>query len=246
MPFVDNTSLLARLAQQNPEFAVSAAFLSGSLRRNYLLHESAHCIAHSVLSAMPTLGDGEDAGAGDRFVLEALLGESFAMAAEKTAWALAHSPTHVFLYSLNSYTANDPEVRRIADEAIALTSAATVFRLAFITFFYLNAGTAVPEDTECDSFVDLAAGDEPVSDTARSYLKRVVKEALSLNLAFRQDTTPTYFRLLNCEEAFARLRERKLDVACMESLGLREVLNRLTPIAIDASPATSFFRTAGY
>ncbi len=244
IPVTDNTALLKRLARERPDFNVTGTFLSGALRHNFLLHESAHCIAHAVLSGMPSVGNGHADSAGERSVLEALIGESFALAAERTAWTLADSPTHMLFYSLNSYTGQDRGIRRVADEAISLVGMATAFRLAFVTFFFLNTGTAAPDESATDSFIELATGGDPLPASAGECLRKAVKDALRLSEAFRGETTPTYFRLLGYEQEFTRFIERRVDAARMHSLGLTEVLDRLAPLAVDAGSTPSLAHAA--
>jgi hypothetical protein len=235
VPYLDNGVMLRRLVEENPEFDIPGPFMIESLRHNYLIHESSHCIAHRVLACREDIGNG--AGSNDRFVLDAIIGESFANTAERLAWALADTPTHILFYSINSYMSWHAEHRKIIDAALAAKGVECLFRLALATFLFQNTRPTTPDGATLESFIDLAVRGERLAADERECLNTAVTKSLTLSVVFRKDTTPAYFRLLGCAPEFARLAERPLDAADIESLGLLDTFDHLAQIATKGIPA---------
>jgi hypothetical protein len=86
-------------------------FLLGNLRRNYLLHESAHCIAHHVFKQMDARGSNVDK---KTLVLDNLFAESFANATETFAASLLETTAEKFFFNLSSFMSYIPAVKEAA------------------------------------------------------------------------------------------------------------------------------------
>jgi hypothetical protein len=105
IPYFDTLSTLGRLLERDPRVALSPGFLLSNLKANHAFHESAHCVAHSVLEnfrADLTLLETDEKR---RYVVEALFAECFANVVELLGTTCERMPiSDVLFYGLNSYT----------------------------------------------------------------------------------------------------------------------------------------------
>lgn len=218
IPFFDTAVTVRRLIEANPEAKLAPGFIATNIKRNFAFHESAHCVAHSILRrAEPELtliAPGEK----QRFVLESVLAESFANTVEALG-SLFHFmpiPDGVF-YPLNSYWPADREREGILNRAAAELGIETRFRLLFASYFESNLATEAPTGATYERVAESAGCSAGHAGLARE----ITMIAFGLSTGFRESTTPAYFELLGYAREYGDLaRSAWLSVAQNRSLAL--------------------------
>lgn len=194
IPYIDNAASVRRLLEQQPKLALTGSFIASIITANHAFHESAHCVAHTLLEPFRgALGPERES-----FVVGALFEESFANAVENLGRALSHMPVpDIVFYNLNSYM-------RKADESPKLKSLLDcgeprlAFRLLLLALFEANLTDEKPDERTRLRVAEAAgatAHDGEVADAA-------VDIAFGLSEGFRGNTTPNYFRLLGYSEDY--------------------------------------------
>jgi hypothetical protein len=201
IPYLDNGRSVNRLLQSQPKLSLPAGFLATIIRPNRVFHESAHCVAHAVWE--PLQNDLERMAGGERaaFVLSAVFEESFANAVEHLGSGLScmQVPDHLF-YNLNSYM----HKRAFQGELQVLlnsTEPRIAFRLLLFSLFEANLTDGDPTEA-IRTAIGQAAGAGSEQDPE---LKAAVDLGFGLSPAFREKTTPYYFRLLGCAKDYDAL-----------------------------------------
>jgi len=171
------------------------------VKRNYLLHESAHAVAHAML---PHTGAGVALRqlplAADQFIVRSILEESFANTVERVGFGLAKSSMHQLLYAFNSYIPfQQPQVGALC-EAIAQFGFGTVFAMGYLLHYASNWPPQAITSADLQRWLDKLA---PQGGDRCAQLLRA--GGFHVNPKFRDETTPAYFALHGYEDAFARL-----------------------------------------
>jgi hypothetical protein len=189
IPYHDTGNTFLRLRQRYPDAAPSPFFILGNLKRNYVFHESAHCVAHSVLT-------------GGEFVLEAMFAESFANTVERlgTVFHSMSLPDLVF-YPLNSYIAPEASTKTLMEKAEADAGSFLRFALLFLGSFEANIATGGLEEPAFERI--LRAIDCPAD--REGLAREIISFAFSLNTGFRNSTTPMYFEFLGRRKEYTCL-----------------------------------------
>jgi hypothetical protein len=202
IPYFDTATTFRRLVAANPSARLPPGFLAGNLKRNYVFHESAHCVAHSTMSRMETEWRGVARHEAGRAVLEAILAESFANTVEALGSVCRHLPVsdRVF-YSLNSYFSHSEQLQNVLDQAGADLGPELRFTVLFFSYFEANLAIGPPADSTYQRIVE-AGG----CGAGQSGLGRKIADAgFKLNAGFRENTTPAYFELLGLTREYEAL-----------------------------------------
>ena len=234
VPMVDNTSSLVRIAAMGgPSFAVSSKFLTKVFKRNYLLHESAHYIAHHIIGLnSSSMHDSIFASEEERAVAAALLGEAFATTAERLAWALADNRTHILLLNLNSYVDYREPNHNMVTECLESFGVPAMLRLGMTASFLNNLKKAPVTDLECNAILDhLFPGIK--DNVATEKLRPLVAHVFSVAPAFFEETTPAYFRLLGREKVFVEMSGRNFSLDELENI-MEPIMPKLLEIITPA------------
>jgi hypothetical protein len=193
IPYFDTASSFRRLIVAHPAARLSPGFLAGNLKRNYAFHESAHCVAHSIMSRMETEWRAVCRDEAGRAVLEAILAESFANAVEALGSICRHLPIsdRVF-YSLNSYFLHSEKLQNLLDKAGADLGPELRFIVLFFSYFEANLALGPPADSTYPRIVEAGGCSADQAGLARE----IADAGFKLNAGFRETTTPAYFELL--------------------------------------------------
>jgi hypothetical protein len=236
VPYNRNAAACRRMVARNPGFALSGAHLVDTLRRNVILHETAHCLLD--LCVPPAPGAGRSSAA-EEFVLRSLISESFANAAERVAWALAQTPTHMLFFSLHTTYIFDRPRHEMLGAAIARWGYNAVFRLAFHVFYFYNTRGEPDPRPPTEEILEATFGHEPLTPAERAGLRDLAEQAFMLNAGFRQNTTPTYFRLHGVEDVFLNLSNSPNSHLSWQRLAGRELVDTLGEVVGDHSYAAA-------
>jgi hypothetical protein len=202
IPYHSTGETLQRLIETNPRVALSPGFLLSSLKANFVLHESAHCVAHSVLlereAAFSILAPQER----ERFVLSAALEESFANTAERLGTLSVYRPmADEIFYALNSNITQAKGFTKTLKKGEAELGEKLRFSLLLISSFNANLVGGEPDEAACERIMNVVGCDATDKETARE----VIETGFSLNHRFREYTNPLYFEMLGYGKEYARV-----------------------------------------
>jgi hypothetical protein len=209
IPYLDTGSAFRRIVDAHPHGELPLGFIAASLRRNHGFHESAHCVAHSVIEK-----HGMTAPPGnERSVLHAIFSEAFANTVEVLGSVVRHKPAldNVF-YPLNSYYSFDERRADVFARAEARLGTEMLFRILLFSHFEANLNAEKPSASTCERIVEASecvAVDIPL-------VNELIGTGFRLNPSFRDYTTPAWFELLGQGREYAAL---------ASSLWLREPAN---------------------
>lgn len=220
IPYFDNVSVLRQLYQQKPDIELPTRLLYEVLKRNYVFHETCHCVAYAVIESQSRVLD-HFHSENERFVASAFLQEAFANSMERLSTAIAHSKTYAFFMNMNNYMPHESAKEEFWRSALSSFGFPRLFALTFLSFLALNLqgrDKAFPKE----QVVDLA-GFSSATEGEAQLLNRLLDKEIHLSDVFREETTRGYFRLYGCEAELCSIRDANL----LEDANLRPDLSRL-------------------
>jgi hypothetical protein len=253
VPYCDNVSPLRAMASRSASLGLPPAvlrFLLGNLRRNYLLHESAHCIAHGVLQHIDARGSHVDK---KTVVLDNLFAESFANATETLAASLLETTAEKFFFNVSSFMSYLAAVKDAAWRLGSKYGPSGLFKIICFSYFLANLRFEEVTPEMSDLCVSLSLDGAGLDEDDKQSLAVIYENSLKLNEKFREETAAVYFGFLGCHDEFAALHRfnvvedsghlsRYLDALnVLTDLIIREVrfqegeVSILQQVALDAS-----------
>ncbi len=206
IPYSDNRPTLTRLIANDPDISLPVNFLENNIKRNYTLHEAAHCIATTVFQLNDSLLSSACDTEKERFVVKEILSEAFANSVETFAAAVDPSPLPAFIFSLNSYMRGSAEGKNVLDSARSVFGEDLAFLILLLSYFEANLTLGEPTDDTTVAVLG-AANVDLSSDLDTHLLARLMNIGFELNRSFRESTAATYFRYLGYEPEFQTLRD---------------------------------------
>ncbi len=202
IPYFDTGAAFQRLVESNPALRLSPGFITRNLKRNYAFHESAHCVADSILRSIEAEMRAIAPHEADRAVLESILAESFANTVESLGSAFRHLPvSDAVFYWLNSYWSCNQKREDVMNRALDAMGAESRFELLFLAYFEANLATEPPAQSIYERIMRYAACTADQAAIARE----LAGIAFELNAGFRDSATPAYFELLGCTRQYRDL-----------------------------------------
>lgn len=233
LPYRKNIGVLRRVVARNPELELSPNLLLSQLTSNYLLHESAHFIAHRTLPVFSSASTRTEERF--QFVLCALAAEAFANVTEQFTHCSAEKRLHVLFLGLNSYIQFTEEKRRLLAHAVHLFGERPLFRFGFLCMLYANSHAEPPSDTLIHDWTKLAFPEPELSDIHCRLLAILASTSFTLRAAFRDETTRMFFRVFNCEDEFIRCSRQQFCLTELHSLGISKWMTDLSTTVFHAN-----------
>jgi hypothetical protein len=233
VPYCDNVSPLRTVAATSACVVLPHSvmqFLIGNLRRNYLLHESAHCIAHDVLQQIDGRGFQVDK---TTLVLDNLFSESFANATEAFASSLLETTAAKFFFKLNSFMSYIPEVKEAAWRLGSKYGARSLFKFLCFSYFLANLRFQEVTPEMCEKCVGLMVEDGSVEEDDKQSVDVLFENSLKLSEKFREETATVYFAFLGCAEEFAAVYRHNLFDDAGHLSRYLDALNVVTDLVMD-------------
>jgi hypothetical protein len=232
VPYCDNVSPLRTVTSRSGNLALPQSvmqFLIGNLRRNYLLHESAHCIAHDVFQQMDGRGFQTDK---TTLVLDNLFSESFANATETFASSLLETTAEKFFFKLNSFMSYIPEVKEAVWRLGSKHGPRGLFKFLCFSYFLANLRFKEVPPEMSEKCVSLMSEGGAVDDDDKQSLDVLYANSLNLNEKFREETATVYFAFLGCSDEFAALYRHNLFDDSRHLSRYLDALNVLTDLVV--------------
>lgn len=232
VPYCDNVTPLRAVASRSANLGLPRSvmrFLLGNLRRNYLLHESAHCIAHDVIQQIDARGSHVDK---KTLVLDNLFAESFANATETFAASLLETTAEKFFFNLSSFMSYLPAVKEATRRLGSKDGLHGIFKI--ICFSYILANLRYEEVTPemSDQCVSLLLDAADLDEDDKQSLAVLFENSLKLNEKFREETAAVYFGFLGCHDEFAALHRFDLFADSYWLSRYTDILNMLTDLIV--------------
>lgn len=231
VPYKDTTATIRFILEHTPDLGIAAHLLLNTLQRNYLLHESAHCIAYRLLAS--ELGTKGVISTKHEYVIVSLLCESYANTIERLAGALATSDVHRLFFTLNSYTDGRDRVGSLLRDAVRIFSLADTFRIGILAFMHLNTHPESPDEAAINTIIDTAFHGRPLTDPKRVLLKVLVNNGFGLSKRFRTQTTPLFLTYMGCDKEFQFICQQPFTQDTILSMGILDSANRLISVTCE-------------
>jgi hypothetical protein len=206
IPYLNTALTVKRLLENNPKVALAPGFLLSVLKPNHAFHESAHCVAHSVMRSFEADLRRVSPCEKERFVLTALFAESFANTVERLA--AINTTTGVsdpLFYNLNSYIHADAKLISALNPIGTEVASRTRFALLFFALFEANLTGGGPDECTWRRIADASRYADDQGEVVRS----IAHAGFALSSAFRLDTNPAFFDLLGYNREFRELRQTR-------------------------------------
>lgn len=232
VPYCDNVSPLRAMASRSASHAFPPSFirfLLGNLRRNYLLHESAHCIAHDVFQQIDARRSRVDK---KTLVLDNLFAESFANATETFASTLLKSTADKFFFNLSSFMSHLPAVSAAAGRIGSEYGLRGLFKIICCSYFFANLRYEEVTPEMSDWGVSVSLDGAVLEEDDKRPVALLFENSLKLNEKFRDETASVYFRFLGCHDEFTAVYRLNLVDNPNELSGYLDALNILTDLVV--------------
>jgi hypothetical protein len=191
IPYVDNVSPIREIEQKLPRY-FSLSDLP-PLRANQIFHESAHAVAHSLLSKRVRAPKVTAQKKEEALILNTFLEESFANACESIANIYSHDEMHdEFLYK-NVYIMDTVKIRSLLSRAVLEFGFAETFQILLFSFLHANFLYTKVDANSFNRVIKLIFKTKPKQ---MSLAKTVFKTGLSLDPEFTLFTNAFCLRLL--------------------------------------------------
>ena len=199
VPYIDNFNVLRRLVKKYPDITLPEKFIRDSFKRNYVLHESSHCISHAFFSERAEVeADWQSCdfeSSKTQRLVEGLLGEALANSVERLSSSVATSSTHIFLHVLNSFATYEPKTHELIQRSKKELGDNQIFKMLFITFFFNNLLGYEHSVSNVNLLIDHYASDCGINEkvSSRALLSETLLKFCRLNTRFRDETSVVYF-----------------------------------------------------
>ena len=200
IPSKDNVAPLRQVAAVQPNTTLPLPLLMREFNKNYLLHESCHCLAHDLLFGAESPRDWARREPTE-FVLRMLLAEAFAVATEWLAAALA-DPTVALFGALSSYARFSDARRALAASSVEHLGWTGTLEAAVYVAFLAQLNLPGEAAAGVDEVAVACCGISPSSPAHAHAFLPLLREANELAPGFRTITAPTFFAFLGLEPDF--------------------------------------------
>ena len=158
VPYMDNVTVFRNVLRHDPALALPLKFMFDALKKNYILHESAHYLAYRMLGDWRNR-EGAPGSDKEWFVTYCLLSECMARMVERFAIFSADSVFHSMLLGFNCYTDVNDKSQSIYDKATACATVPQLFYLGLMMALWSNiTGEPIPDKTR-RHFFDMTFGE---------------------------------------------------------------------------------------
>jgi hypothetical protein len=206
IPVIDNFGTLARLSKKFPSLDLPEKFVRDTLKRNYLLHETCHCIANNVLTQTTVHIGSETEITNSKLtiLLNNLLGEALANAVEIVSSTTADTNSHILLHALNSYVPYSPASNDLLKKAVDSIGMQAFLKLTFVSFFFNNLLGYEHSKTNLESILEKFGSHFKLHDdfSGRELVLEAILKCCRLNTRFRDETSTIYFSTLDLGDAY--------------------------------------------
>lgn len=227
VPYKDNATTLRMISSRSPTLEMPISHLLALLSRNYLLHESAHCIAYRLLSCDLDQSNEHQADK-DKYVYVCILCEAYANLVERLAAAEATSDAHRFFFTVNSFVECREDVCSLLRDSVRILGLTQTFFIGMLTFYYLNTHDENPGDQVAETIIDTTFAGRSLSDAGRGLAKALINQGFGLHQRFRTETTPLFFRYVGCENEWQSLCQRPFDQETLRVTHVVDAVSRLS------------------
>jgi hypothetical protein len=232
VPYCDNVSPLRALASRSASLGLPPSvmrFLLGNLRRNYLLHESAHCIAHHVFQQIDACGSCVDK---KTLVLDNLFAESFANATETFTASLLKTTAEKFFFNLSSFMSYIAAVKEAAWRLGSEYGLRGLFKIICFSYFLANLRYEEVTPEVSDLCLSLSLDGTRLDEDDKQPLALLFENSLKLNAKFRDETAAVYFGFLGCHDEFTAVYRLNLVDDSNRLSRYLDALNILTDLVV--------------
>jgi len=197
IPYIPNGDTLRRIICRTPTVQVSDGLLLEIVRKNVVLHESAHFCCDRLLARVS--GPSRDKA---DFVVRCLIAESFANLIEFTASAFADYKIHRLFFAMNSYVLTSSTTVSILRTLILTVGFRQVLTLGMLTYLFLNAHDIEVGSDFTDKVIERVLHKQRLSIAETQIARLLVETGFTLSYKFRAETTPLFFSLYDSMDEY--------------------------------------------
>ncbi len=207
IPYLNNVTPFRYLLRINAEFQMPRSMFY-TVKKNYLLHESAHCISYklirgykkSISRVLPQ----------QQFVLSALLSESFANAIELLASSLIVREPQLLFFHMNSYMTYSSQGLTGLRSMVSQWGLEETLKFCCFAYLLANLCHETASEATIDKIIHRIWYGSTIEAGARSLLHEVFKYGFILNPVFRVDAGFAYFQMSKTEREFEKIKTLNL------------------------------------
>jgi hypothetical protein len=201
IPYCDNVSTLLELERSRP--GVFTFNDVDALTKNYLLHETAHCLADWYFKNQTF--DFAPLDAERALFLRLNIGEAFANTVENFARNLCDSDLQLLFLDWNTYPLGPPALRRTFADMLEILGPKALFKCMFFGYLFANFRYSELSEKGIKLVLGVIGADANIRVTPLKALHKLVNSAFNLNEKFRVKTQSFYLRMLGVNTDCAAL-----------------------------------------
>jgi hypothetical protein len=203
IPYLNNVTPFRDLLRVNAEFEMPRSMFY-TIKKNYLLHESAHCISYklirgyqkSISRVLPQ----------QQFVLSALLSESFANAIELLASSFIDREPQLLFFHMNSYITYSSQGLTELRSVVSQWGLEETLKFCCFAYLLANLCHETASEATIDKIIHRIWHASTIDADSRSLFHEIFKYGFILNPVFRVDAGFAYFQMSKTEQEFERIK----------------------------------------
>jgi hypothetical protein len=210
------------------------SFVIENIAKNYLLHETAHCVAFSLAEK---LANKYSSSSEENWVMQLLISEAYANIVERLAAGLVADTHHGIFFSINSFVNCYTRQSRTLRGLMRRVTLSTVLRVGMYYCLYINVCAGEPEPGAGSRLVSVI----PEADSGREDVAMLfddLRECIGLDKKFLNTTSPIFFDYVNYGRAFEDVRQR-YSFASLLTDELANTIDALTDLTMRRIHAVS-------
>jgi hypothetical protein len=209
VPYIDNFNVLRRLAGKHPNMILPEKFIRDAFKRNYVLHESCHCITNNYFKKEIDAGSSDFPTAFSLEILKtfnSLLSEAFANAIERMSASFADSSTHIFLHVINSYVTYEVKTHELMRNTLQEIGIKNVFEIIFVSYFFNNILKYNHSSENIKNMIDKFVPSKILKNKKKyDLITEALLRCCRLNPRFRDETSTVFFSSLGLQAEYSSL-----------------------------------------
>jgi hypothetical protein len=203
IPYCANSLALRRLVRQAPGIPVCEEFLITLLNRNFLFHETLHCIGSVRVDNILKVGDTIDSA--HTFVIKSAFVEAFANAIERLSFYEAQVPLHLLFMRMNSYVSFNADTCKLLADMRVHFGLKQLFRMGLAVLCLLNLRRSDPTMSDLTTIAEQACSERRLTLAELRLCAETSRRLWGLSKAFRNETSLFFYQIHGCEHAYNSL-----------------------------------------
>ena len=229
VPYLNNVQPLLRMSKLNPRLPANRML---EIKKNNILHESAHLVSHATLGGK--LPKRPSKNARDLFILKSLLSEAYACACETVGQTFALNDLHTWMYRQNTnvYGCDRPDYQSLLSLLNQKFGLRFCFKLSVLSFLCWNFFYLSFKKDDLEKVLPVLGVKRKISATEQKKLLEYCDFHFHIHGWFRKQVAEFYFSCCGLAEPLAELLQFDFLSYLLPGGNLNQKFEKLVDVAL--------------